>query len=422
MEKKDLEIQMSALYNKLIISGLATFILLMWLVVYIYPKISEINLVKEDLQAKITTYEKLKNNWLSYEDFVSSTTDESLKKMLSQDGKEFFENNLTNSKNIEYLAFLKEKEDYINEASKSNLVKKREEKLSKVLPSYTEWFSVEWNMTDLAFVNYVESLLRTFQLKTSSKIWIDDLVLAEEESKNKKNQDISTQLFYIPLKLDLVWRKADIAEFLYFLQNVWIVSNVNDNSIVFHKDSYINRTISWQKRTLDYNIYENKIVDVESIELTSYIDNSSALRTTGQLSLEWFLSFIRTWFEKDDEYWVKVNLKFYVKWLPTYKIELFVENVVKKYKDMSKDVKSKLANAQNRKTILLNNNIVEIVSTLKTIDLYLSEMEQDVKKLEVWVKQKTNLNNLYKDATNINYELWNLEQYITSVKLEENKK
>lgn len=422
MEKSELEIEISTLYNKVFVSWLATFILLVWFIAYIYPKFSEISLVKQDLITKIDVYEKLKSNWLSYSDFISQTKDESLKKMLSQDGKEFFENNLTNSKNIDYLAFLQEKEDYINEINKSNLIKKRDEKLSKVLPSYTEWFSVEWNMTDLAFINYVESLLRTFQLKTTSKIWINDLILAETESKDKKNQDISTQLFYIPLKLDLVWRKADVVEFLYFLQNVWIVSNVNDNSIVFHKDSYINRTISGQKRTFDYNIYENKLVDVESIELTSYIDKSSTLRTTEKLSLEWFLNFIRNWFEKDDEYKVKVNLKFYVKWLPTYKIELFVENVVKKYKDLSKDVKSKLANAQNRKSVLLNKNIVEIISTFKSIDLYLSEMEQKVKKLEVWVKQKTNLNNLYKDATNINYELWNLEQYITSFKLEENKK
>jgi hypothetical protein len=58
--------------------------------------------------------------------------------MLSQDGKTFYENNLTNSKNIDYLAFLQEKEDYINEINKSNLVKKRDEKMSKVLPSYTE--------------------------------------------------------------------------------------------------------------------------------------------------------------------------------------------------------------------------------------------------------------------------------------------
>lgn len=422
MEKSELEIEISTLYNKVFISWLATFILLVWFIAYIYPKFSEISLVKQDLITKIDVYEKLKSNWLSYSDFISQTKDGSLKKMLSQDGKEFFENNLTNSKNIEYLAFLKEKEDYINEINKSNLVKKRDEKLSKVLPSYTEWFSVEWNMTDLAFVNYVESLLRTFQLKTSSKIWINNLVLAEEESKNKKNQNISTQLFYIPLKLDLVWRKADIVEFLYFLQNVWSVSNINDNSIVFHKDNLINRTISWQKRTFDYNVYENKLVDVETIEFSKYIDTSSSLRTTNQLSLEWFLNFVRNGFEKNDEYNVIVNLKFYVKWLPTYKIELYVEDVIKKYKDLSKDVKSKLANAQNRKSVLLNKNIVEIISTFKSIDLYLSEMEQKIKKLEVWVKQKTDLNNLYKDATNINYELWNLEQYVSSVKLDENKK
>lgn len=420
MEKSELEIEISTLYNKVFVSWLATFILLVWFIAYIYPKFSEISLVKQDLITKIDVYEKLKSNWLSYSDFISQTKDESLKKMLSQDGKTFYENNLTNSKNIDYLGFLQEKEDYINEINKSNLVKKRDEKMSKVLPSYTEWFSVEWNMTDLAFVNYVESLLRTFQLKTSSKIWIDKLVLVQES--DKKNENLSTQLFYIPLKLDLVWRKADIVEFLYFLQNVWSVSNINDNSIVFHKDNLINRTISWQKRTFDYNVYENKLVDVETIEFSKYIDTSSSLRTTNQLSLEWFLNFVRNGFEKNDEYNVIVNLKFYVKWLPTYKIELYVEDVIKKYKDMSKNVKDTLTKSQNRKTLLLNSNIVEIVSTLKTIDLYLTDMEKEIKKIEAWLKKKTDLNNLYKSATTINYELWNLEQYVSSVKLDENKK
>jgi hypothetical protein len=49
-------------------------------------------------------------------------------------------------------------------------------------------------------------------------------------------------------------------------------------------------------------------------------------------------------------------------------------------------------------------------------------MEKEIKKIEAWLKKKTDLNNLYKSATTINYELWNLEQYISSVKLDENKK
>jgi hypothetical protein len=49
---------------------------------------------------------------------------------------------------------------------------------------------------------------------------------------------------------------------------------------------------------------------------------------------------------------------------------------------MSKNVKDTLTKAQNRKTLLLNSNIVEIVSTLKTIDLYLTDMEKEIKKIE----------------------------------------
>jgi hypothetical protein len=33
-----------------------------------------------------------------------------------------------------------------------------------------------------------------------------------------------------------------------------------------------------------------------------------------------------------------------------------------------------------------------------------------------------NLNTVYKEASELNYELWNLDQYIHSIQLEDNKK
>lgn len=420
MENKEKNIK--KLYNRITKSWIFFVILLWFILFYLYPEVKSIFVKKEELVSKITTYENIKQKWLTYDEFISLIKDENLKKTFWNESRDFFEKNLLNDTWIDYISFLNSKEKYIDEIKKTDVIKKRDEKLSKVLPSYTDWYWVEWNMTDLAFVNYIESLLRTFQLQTSSKIWIEKIVVVWDKEDDKNKIDVSNQIFYIPLSLEIVWRKSDVVEFLYFLQNVWVATKVDKDNIIFYKDNFITRTISWQKKTIDYNIYENKLVDIENIEFYDYIDNTSSIRIWTQKTPEWFLSFIKNGSEKDSAYKIKVWLKFYVRWLSKYKIETFALETVKKYKDFSKKIKNLLLKAQNRKTVLLNNNIVEIIWNLKTIDTYLSEMEQRVKKLENSIKQKIDLSNIYKEASSIRYDTQNLEDYVNSLKIDENLK
>ncbi len=422
MENIKLEKELSILKNKLIISIFITIVLCIVLWVYTYPELKSVSNIKNELLGKISEYDTYAQKWITdVTTFDNLVKDPALKKLLvSEEWKTFFTSQFNNDTSSSYDAFLTEKQKYIDDVKKSWVVDERNNQISKVLPSYTEWYEVEGNMTDLAFVNYVESLLRTFQLRTTSQIWIENLVPVDQTETN-----VSTQIFYIPLKLDLVGRKADIVEFLYFLQNVWLVWSIdekNNNSLVFYKDNLVNRTIAGQRRTINYNIYENKLVDIESVEFNSYVDNSASPRPSSQLSPEWFLTFVKNGSEKNDEYSVIVDLKFYVKGLPTYKIEVFVESVIKKYREMTAQVETILWQAKNRKTMLLNGNIVEIIPTLKSIETYLTQLQPKVNKLQDGINKKVNLNTVYKEASELNYELWNLDQYIHSIQLEDNKK
>lgn len=422
MENIKLEKELSILKNKLIISIFVTIVLCIVLWVYTYPELKSVSNIKNELLGKISEYDTYVQKWITdVTTFDNLVKDPALKKLLvSEEWKTFFTSQFNNDTSSSYDSFLTEKQKHIDDVKKSWVVDERNNQISKVLPSYTEWYEVEGNMTDLAFVNYVESLLRTFQLRTTSQIWIENLVPIDQTETN-----VSTQIFYIPLKLDLVGRKADIVEFLYFLQNVWLVWSIdekNNNSLVFYKDNLVNRTIAGQRRTLNYNIYENKLVDIESVEFNSYVDNSASPRPSSQLSPEWFLTFVKNGSEKNDEYSVIVNLKFYVKGLPTYKIEVFVESVIKKYREMTAQVETILWQAKNRKTMLLNGNIVEIIPTLKSIETYLTQLQPKVNKLQDGINKKVNLNTVYKEASELNYELWNLDQYIHSIQLEDNKK
>lgn len=410
MENK--ELKTDVLRNKLILSWFLTLILLGGIGFYLIPSFGEVSALKVTLANNIAEYEKYEKDGLTYNEYLELPGQESIKKLIGED-ENFYVKHLTNTEFPKYEDFLKSKAEYVNEKNKQWIVDTRNQKLSKVLPSYTQGYSVDWNMTDLAFVNYVETLLRTFSLRTTSKIWIEDLIPVESNVKN-----INTQLFYIPLKLDLVGRKADIVEFIYFLQNVWVVSLDENDLLVFHKDNVVSKVIAGERKLPNYNIYENKIIDVDTIELLKYIDTSSSIRGANQLSGEWFINYIVNGTEKDNEFPISVNLKFYVKGLPTYRIELFVEQVVAKYNEMNKTVKSVLADINNGREIQVTGNKQEVNSIFKWLDKHLTQLEQTVKKLEQWVKQKNNFTTLYKDASDLNYELWNLEQYINSVKIQ----
>lgn len=418
MENNKKEIQISILYNKVVIYWIIAVFLIGVILFYIYPNISKILEQKDVLRNKISTYENIEKNWIDFNEFQDLASDQEVKEVIKIAWKDYFDSHLKNENSKDYLTFIQEKKDYVDEINKSNVIKQRDEKLAKILPSYTEWYFVEWNMTELDFVNYVELLLRTFSLRTDSKIGMWNLELED----NENDSELSSQIFYIPLSLSLEWRKADIIEFIYFLQKVWVPSSITNENITFTNNNVVNRTISWQKRTYWYNIYENRIIDISKIILQKYVDNSSLSRSSNQMSTEWFLNFIRTWSEKDDAYKVDINLKFYIKWLPTYKIEEFVQNVVSKYDNLLSQTKILLTKAQNRNKILLNWEIIDIIATLKSINTYLLDIEPNIKTIKNWLSKKLELDNLYKKASLINYDLLNLEQYIQKINVEENLK
>lgn len=412
MENKENKRLIQWYYSNIILNII--FLIIFWFIIssVIMPWYSEYSNNKETLITKINNYEKLQKDWLSFWNFSSLITDTNTKTLVSKIWADFFSSNLKNNSNKLYLDFLKDKEKKINELKKSDTIKFRDEKVSKILPSYQEWVSIDWSMTDLEFVNYIESLLRTFRLKTESKIWINELVLVEDKttSKTKNTDTLSSQIFYIPLKLDLEWAKSDVVDFLYFLQNVWRVESVRDNDIVIYRDNVINRRL-WNSNWS--NIYENKIVDIDSIEFKNYLDTSSFIRSTSwEKSSLWFLYFIRNWVEKSQAFRFNLSLRFYVKWLPTYKIESYLSKTVELYKEKVKLTNENLKIVQAKKWANTTTDIINIISNLRSIETYLSDLDQSMKKLELGIKEKNNLEKLYTDATKARYDIDNISSVL----------
>ena len=50
--------------------------------------------------------------------------------------------------------------------------------------------------------------------------------------------------------------------------------------MTFYKNNIISKSIVGQTKTSDYNIYENKLMDIDSIKFTDYIDDGSRFPTS----------------------------------------------------------------------------------------------------------------------------------------------
>ena len=420
MEIKDNKIKINTLQNSLVLNWVIFVVIIMIYFLYISWKWDIYSQNKETLTQAIQKYETIEKSWLDYETLKTVLTNEKdAMLVLNKMWKEFYDKNLSNKNSPDYLTFLNKKQLEIDKFKLNPDIIARSQKIEKVLPSYAKWVVADWNMSDLQFVNYVETLLKSFNIETRSKIWISDVVSVDEESvwsdkKAKKIDNTSSQIFYIPLSLELEWKKSDIVDFLYFVQNVWVISSINENKINFYNDNVLAwKSIKWQYWTMGtYNIYENKIVDISDFSASKYIETSSIKRDASQYTTRSFIDLIRTTDQSNEAYKVTLWLKFYVKGLPLYTLDNFIQNVLKKYKEVLNLSKTTLNSAQAKKAKLLDNNQIDVYSTLKSIDTYLQEHASKSKELEQWIKQKTNLDNLYLKATQFNYDLINIQNVL----------
>lgn len=396
--------------NTLIINTFIFFWLIFFYSIFIKPELEQLKINKESLYANLNEYYDIKQKWIDYNTFKSliSWDNKNLNNIVNSMWETFFSSSLKNTWSWDYLDFLKSKETNVNNLKKSDLIAKRDEKISKVLPFYTQGIKFDWSITDLSFINYVETILRTFSLRTDSQIWLWE-VSPLSQSKPWVSQSLSSEIFYTDLPLKLEWRKSDILDFLYFIQNVWKIDIENKNNtqdVVFYKDNYFsNKIVSWQPRTFDYNIYENKFVDIESLSINSYIDDSISSRNNSQSSTTWFLYFIKSTPESNEIFSVDVKLRFYFRWLPSYKIEIYVQNVLNRFDSLSKDIKQNLAKWQNRNLVQVNTQILSVVNNLKNLDNYIQTNQDKIKKLRQSLSKKEGLDKIYYEASDLNFDL-----------------
>lgn len=397
---------------------------------YIYPSILNIEEEKDNLVEKLEKLEKLDEKWFDFKDFkylnsiysskwIDSETNRDIyknkelyeilneqfyKKIYTTLNEAFYNNSIYNwdyekftLSNSSFIEYLDKSDKRLEQIKQSERFNNRKWNLSVVLPKYSSYIELDSSkdLTDLKFINSLENLLKKFNLKTTSPIGIKNIFSVNNDIVTSKDD-----IYYIPLRLDIIWTKLWILEFLDYIKNSWDIEFSENDFNFSNKNGEI-----------------SQLVEVKKIEMKSYIDSRLEKRTSTDYDLKEFL--VRTG-QNNDVIKVIADLNFYVSGISSEKIINKINSViwnnltkikVDKYWNFEKDEKTWV---YKQELLHYNyNNILKIVKKLKgnvalqknwyynkkvnNMFLYLNnkDLKKDIVAIKKELKNSKDLNSLY---------------------------
>ena len=326
----------------------------LWLVYfvasYILPSIKEIEVLKSSVSETYWNINRVKKEWLNLKEFqdklatglVYSTDawkdnlymDEILKSI----DEKFYNDNIKNSSEENFDLYIKKISD---KYSSDTSFDEKWQLISSILPVYSEYVSDLWpnSLSDYKFINYIESIVETFNLDLNNSIWITELKILDNYSIWLWDTSLETNIFYIPMSFNVSWNKSAIIDFLHFIDNLWKIELDKNNNIIIKSETNIdfsnfkNLILKWQVKNEKYNIFSNQIFDIETIEFWEYIDSSFDIKDTEDT----FISYLKS-SQWNDKFSAKIELRFYVKWMPMFKIEKYIKDFVQEFAKIKGEV------------------------------------------------------------------------------------
>jgi len=358
---------------------------------FLYVEISKIEEQKLVFKDIVKEYDDLNKRWLNLEDIkkISLSNKEELSEniqkflnektnvdMLKKVPKSFYDKNFINTWSINYEAFLNNKIEKIQSSNLKDDFIITQEKLFTVLPIYSDKasFYTDKSMTNFSFVSNIENILNKFNLETSSELWISNLSSVNNTDDTKK-WSLDEWIYYIPLKLDLKWSKLNILNFLDYIQSSWSIKFVN-----------------W---SLDI-INTNQLSDIESISMKDYIDSSTS--NTDSINTQLKDLIINT-SQSQEKYEISVNLRFYIVWIPAYKVKTEALKVIwKNNKQFFNyfELKTKTQQLLKKSETFWESNYK--VKQLKNINSYLNEISKDINSLNTSLNKNESLENVFESS------------------------
>lgn len=390
-------------------------ILLISIFSYFIPQINEIKILKENNNTLSSDYNRINISGQSFSEFRSTFSSKSTSNSNSSDeekknleyinsiileiDKDFYDEVFINTWSGNYDSFLKDLKLFYS----SNDDNSKIDLIQNILPVYSEIIKDVDGvlLSDFMFINYLESIIETFNLSYSNQLWISWLSIVEDFKTSSENS-LDTNLYYIPISLNVDWTKANLLDFLYYSYHVWAIELKDDNIFIWYNidewfENFKELSLKWQVKTGSYNIFDNHIYDIESISLKNSIDGD--LRNFNWE--DFFTTLKKT--QWNDELNLALNLRFYVKSVPNYKLEEYIKWFLLEFSQFKSDVLKKIKSKevewyklQNLKSIneallqLEKTNIKDLKSTKwkELEDLY--KKAYQYKKVIDWYKNDYN--------------------------------
>jgi hypothetical protein len=366
---------------------------LIWVIVITFlflnkglSQFDEINKVKKDTNDIYENILRIKKEWVTLSEFKSNIPNDVLSSnsfignIINDLDEKFYNDFFKNKTELEYDKFI---EDILNKYSDRWNFNKNISVISSILPLYSN-ISNFWDessevlkefienndlLSDFKFINYVERLTNTFNLSHNSNLWVDKLFILDWYSIWEWSNSLETNIYYIPLQFNITTTKSLLLDFLYFIENVWKVS-LEWNELYFNNSDSVdfqnfkNIYITWDKRSSSYNIFDNIIMDVYSLNISEYLDNNYDVINDNKT----FVDFIKTsqWNQRVN---ASMEVRFYVKWLPSYIIEDYLTTFIWKFNDVEKELNLKIWD--NSTTDIKKEELIKIRTELSRLRLTL---------------------------------------------------
>lgn len=350
------------------------------LIVYIIPWFKEVNWYKKEVLTLHDNYTRVKKEWLSLVEFNSTVEsavnkdksnqeDWYLSEILKSVDEKFYNDKFINKKETDFSTHI---DSVTKKYSNIDSFNDNYKFISTILPLYSESVSDTWenSLTDYKFISYIESIAETFNLSFKDPIWIWEVKLVEEYTSSIWDKSLEANLFYIPLSLEVIWSKQSILDFLYFVDNVWNIKVLDNWNLIINSSfdndfsDFSTKILKWQEYTESYSIFNNQLFDINSIKFEKYLDSSFDINNSN-------LSFVK--YLKDNQWSEKIkvnlNLRFYVKWIPFFKIEKHIKDFITEFTKLQTDFKvylKKTWNSGNPKLMEMNSTLNQLQNSVIT--------------------------------------------------------
>ncbi len=318
-----------ALLQRCIMNTVFLLMLLSLLFLYLYPEIQKFEALKKELHEDFDYYTEIQKNGINLQTLVSrlrsswQLQDSYLRNVFTQITPQFYQTHFKNTQAQNFELFIEEKSQEIEAIKLTQDYQERYKLIDTILPVFSSGIRIAENdLSNAEFINYVENLLYSFNLTHRGEIGIQSLNLVEggKNISPEQENNLTENIFKIPLEFTVEWMKGNIVNFLHYLSHVWSVSaDLQNDTLLPYNDSFLGW--SWESQLFSNSRYLGQLVTIDAIHFDESLDSSVTQ------SSEEFISRLRSPGQFRERYKVRMTLDFYVAGYPQYRINQAIDEL-----------------------------------------------------------------------------------------------